>query len=130
MGFGSVVVAAVAAWIVGAAWYMTLASQWMAASGVPVDDTGRPRNGGALPHLVSLVALVLVAGMVRHTFATAGIDGWAEGLVGGLGLGAFVAAPWIAITYVYAARPRALWLIDCGYATIATGVIGLVLGLF
>lgn len=129
MGIGSVLLAAVAAWVVGAAWYMTLSRHWISASGVPVDEAGRPANGGAMAHVVSLVALVLVAGMMRHAFATAGITGAGKGLLSGLGLGAFVAAPWIAITYVYAARPRALWLIDGGYAIVATGVIGLVLGL-
>ena len=129
MGIGSVLLAALAAWIVGAAWYLTLSARWIAASGVPVDDAGRPKNGGALPHLVTFVALVLVAGMMRHAFATAAIDGAGKGLVSGLGLGAFVAAPWIVVTYVYAARPKALWLIDGGYSILATGVIGLVLGL-
>jgi len=129
MGFGSVLLAAAAAWLAGAAWYLTLSAAWVAASGVPVDENGRPRNGGALPHVVTFAALIVVAGMMHHTFAMAGLTEPVEGAIAGLGLGAFIAAPWIAITYVYAARPRVLWLIDGGYAIVATGIIGLVLGL-
>lgn len=129
MGFISVLLAALAAWAFGAVWYMSLARPWNAASGVPVDDRGRPANGGALPHAISAVALILVAGMMRHAFATAGIDGAGKGLVAGLGLGAFVALPWVTINYAYAARPRALWLIDGGYCLAGTALIGLVLGL-
>lgn len=48
----------------------------------------------------------------------------------GPGAGAFFIMPWIAMDYAYSARPRALTLIDGGYAIIGCGIIGLVLTLF
>lgn len=126
----SVLVAALAAYAFGAVWYMALAKPWMAASGVAVGDNGKPANqSDPVPYIVSLVCAVIVAGMMRHVFALSGIDGAGMGLVGGLGMGLFIATPWIATNYTFAGRPKALVLIDGGYATGGCAVMGLVLGL-
>ena len=42
MGFVAVIAAAAASWVFGAIWYMVLAKPWVAASGVEVDENGRP----------------------------------------------------------------------------------------
>lgn len=52
------------------------------------------------------------------------------GLMSGLGIGLLFIAPWIAMNVAYAMRPRALAIIDGGYAVVGCGVIGLVLGIF
>lgn len=130
MGLVSVLIAALAGFAIGAAWYMTLAKQWVAASGVKVDENGRPEGESALPFVISGITMLLVAGMMRHMFAMAGIDGAGKGLVAGLGVGLFFIAPWIAMNVAYAMRPRALAIIDGGYAVVGCGVIGLVLGIF
>jgi hypothetical protein len=59
-----------------------------------------------------------------------GIDGIGGGLISGLGIGAFMTAPWILTNYAFADRPKSLWLIDGGYATAACTVIGGILGIF
>ncbi len=131
MEFISVIAAAVAANVFGAVWYMTLAKPWMAASGVETGDDGRPVNASdPVPYIVAVICLILVAGMMRHAFALGGIDSAGKGLVAGLGLGLFVATPWIVINYTFAGRSRTLALIDGGYATIGCAIIGLVLTLF
>lgn len=130
MGFVSVLIAALAGFAVGAAWYMTLSKQWVAASGVTVDENGRPEGSSPMPFVISGICMLLVAGMMRHMFAMAGIDGAAKGLVSGIGIGLFFIAPWIAMNVAYAMRPRALAIIDGGYAVVGCGVIGLVLGIF
>jgi heme/copper-type cytochrome/quinol oxidase subunit 3 len=130
MGFVSVLIAALAGFAVGAAWYMTLAKQWVAASGVTVDENGRPEGSSPMPFVISGICMLLVAGMMRHMFAMAGIDGAAKGLVSGIGIGLFFIAPWIAMNVAYAMRPRALAIIDGGYAVVGCGIIGLVLGIF
>lgn len=126
----NVIVAAAAAYAFGAFWYMTLSNQWIAASGVAVDANGRPANKSVMPFILSGIAMLVVAGMMRHMFAMAGIDSVAKGLVSGLGLGAFIALPWIVINYAYADRPKALTYIDGGYAVIGSTIIGTVLALF
>lgn len=131
MGVLSVIVAALAGFAVGAVWYLSLSRPWMEAAGIPRGADGRPAgNGSAAPFAVSLVAMILVAGMMRHMFAMAAIETPGKALLSGLGVGAFFVAPWLAMDYAYAMRPPRLTLIDGGYAVLGCGAIGLVLGLF
>lgn len=130
MSLLSVLVAAAAGYALGAVWYMSLSARWIAAAGVACDANGKPANKSVTPFILSAAAMLLVAGMMRHIFGMAGIDGLGAGLVAGLGLGAFIAAPWITINYAYADRPLALTFIDGGYAVLGCALIGAVLGLF
>lgn len=130
MGYLAVLIAALAGFATGAVWYMTLSKPWMAAAGVACDENGRPEGSSPMPFVVSGVCLILVAGMMRHIFAMAGIDGAGASLVAGLGVGLFFITPWTAMNYAYAMRPRALTLIDGGYSVVGCAVMGLVLGLF
>ena len=125
----SVIAAAVAGFAFGAAWYMALSKQWVAASGIEVDENGQPANQSKTPFILAGVAMLLVAGMMRHTFAMSGIDTLAAGLVGGLGVGLFFISPWIMINNAYGDRPFNLTLIDGGYATFGCAVMGAILGL-
>ena len=131
MGFLSVIAAAAASFAFGAVWYIGLSKPWMAAAGIECDGTGRPVNGtSATPFIIGGLCMILVAGMMRHIFAMAGIDGALSGAIAGLGVGLFFITPWVAMNYAYAMRPVKLTLIDGGYSTIGSMIIGLVLGLF
>ncbi len=57
------------------------------------------------------------------------MDTAAEGLMGGLGIGALFISPWILLNNAYAMRPFRLTLIDGGYATIGCTIIGVILTL-
>ena len=127
----AVIVAALAGFGVGAVWYMTLSKPWMEAAGIALGADGRPANGSSpMPFVVAFVAMLLVAGMMRHTLAMASIEGVGKSLLSGLGVGAFFVAPWLAMDYAYSMRDRRLTWIDGGYAILGCGAIGLVLGLF
>ncbi|MGR3434165.1 MAG: DUF1761 domain-containing protein [Shimia sp.] len=127
MGIVAVIAAGVAAWVFGAAWYMALGKRWMAAAGLTEADT---QNEGPVPYIVTLAMAILVAGMLRHVMATGGVhDGWG-GLVTGLGLGAFVAAPWIVNNVMFSNRSRQLIWMDGAYPVIGMGIMGLILALF
>ena len=127
----SVIAAALAAFVLGSLWYMTLADSWMQASGMPRGEDGQPKGGFDLRIFgLSFLLQLVVAGMMRHVFALSGIDSITEGLVAGTGVGLFFISPWIAINNLYAMRPTKLTLIDGGYATVACLVMGLVLVLF
>lgn len=131
MEYLSVLIAGVAGFMFGAVWYTVLADKWMAASGVALDESGKPANrSDPVPYITSLLGAILVAGMMRHTFELSGIDTVGKGLVSGLGIGLFLVSPWIATFYSFGARPRSLILIDGGYATFGCTVIGIVLTLF
>ena len=73
------------------------------------------------------IAMLLVAGMLRHVFSLSGIDTLAEGLVSGLGVGLFFISPWVMINNAYGMRPFKLTLIDGGYATFGCAIMGGVL---
>ncbi|HEX9858248.1 MAG TPA: DUF1761 domain-containing protein [Paracoccaceae bacterium] len=130
MAFLAVLVAAAVGYGFGALWYTTLSRQWIAASGVASDTEGKPLNKSITPFILSAIAMLVVAGMMRHMFGMAAIDTLGKGLLSGLGLGAFIALPWITINYAFAGRPRALTLIDGGHAVIGCTLIGGVLTLF
>ena len=129
MGLTSVLAAAAAGWVFGAVWYMALSKQWIAAAGVACDENGKPLNSSILPFVLSAVAMILVAGMMRHVFAMAHIGSPGLGIMGGFGIGLFFISPWIMINNAYAMRPFRLTLIDGGYATLGCTLIGLVLTL-
>lgn len=127
----SVIAAAAAAFVIGAIWYGALSEPWMQASGVPRDENGQPK-GGQNPRIfiVSFVLMLAVAGMMRHMFSYAGVDGLAKGVISGAGIGLFLITPWIALNNLYGMRPVKLTLIDGGYATLGCAAMGLVLVLF
>ena len=127
MGILAVLVAAAASYAWGAVWYMVMAKPWMAAAGITEADINRK---DPTPFIISGIATILVAGMMRHIFASSGIDGFMGGLMGGFGLGIFIATPWIVTNYAFSMRPRALMLIDGAYATVGCTIMGIVLGLF
>lgn len=130
MEYAIVIAAAIAGFVLGAVWYMVLAKPWMAAAGVEAGEDGRPKQGmGATTYVLAFIAMLLVAGMLRHALAQAGIDSPGKAGLAGLGLGLFVASPWIMLNNAFGGRPFSLTLIDGGYATLGCGLIALVLTL-
>ncbi len=127
MEYVGVLVAAVASYAFGAAWYMILGKQWMEAAEISAADVDRKNP---LPFIISFVGAILVAGMMRHAFASAGIDTANKGLWAGFGLGAFIAAPWIVTNYAFAGRSMRLMFIDGLYAIVGCTIMGIVLTLF
>lgn len=129
----NILAAAIASYAFGAVWYMVLAKPWMAAVGLKEsdlkDESGKMK-GGPAPFIIAFVSAILVSGMMRHIFSLAGIAGVDKGFVSGLGLGLFIATPWIATNYGFSMRPRSLLLIDGAHATIGCAIMGVVLTLF
>ena len=132
MDFLRVLVATLAAYAAGAAYYMTLSKPWLAATGLSLGPDGRPVGGdnGVKPFVIGFICTLLVAGMLRHVFAMSGLDTPVEGIMGGFGAGAFLITPWLVLCYGYAMRSTLLKVIDGGYAIIGCTIIGLVLTLF
>lgn len=127
MGFLAVFLAAAAAWTFGAIWYGLMAQRWLEAADLDEDSIDR---GNPVPYVVSFLCALLVAGMTRHILAASGVAGFGAGLVAGLGLGLFIAVPWIATNYLFAQRQPALIVIDGTYAAIGSALIGGILALF
>lgn len=72
MNYLAILVAAVAAWLAGVAWYMTLGNYWMAAVGLTKEQIEQCQKGavGFLPCIYAFVAdLVMawvLAGVIGH----------------------------------------------------------------
>lgn len=130
MGIVNVLAAAAGSWIFGAIWYMALSKPWLEASGVECDENGKPKGSSPLPFVLSAIAMVLVAGMMRHIIDQAEIDTLTKGVMVGGGIGLFMISPWIMINNAYGGRPFKLTLIDGGYATFGCAIIGAILTLF
>jgi len=131
MEFINVLVAAAAGFGVGAVWYSVLANAWMESSGVEVGADGKPANNASpMPFIMGFIAMLFVAGMMRHVFVLSEITTMGKGLISGFGIGLFLAAPWLMICYGFAGRPTKLLLIDGGYAALGSAAIGLILTAF
>ena len=127
----NVLVAAVAGFGVGAIWYGVFSKPWMEASGLAVGSDGKPANmSDPMPYILGFLAMILVAGMMRHVFALSDITTIGKGLTSGFGIGLFLAAPWLMICYGFAGRSRKLLLIDGGYAAFGSAAVGLILTAF
>lgn len=127
----NVIVAALAAFAFGAVWYMSMSKAWIAAAEVPVDANGKPQgNGSVMPFVVGLVAMVIVAGMMRHVFVMSGLTTIIGGVKGGAGIGAFLITPWVAMNYAFGMRKPALTLIDGVNSVVGCTIMGAVLNLF
>lgn len=127
----NVIAAALGAYVFAAIWYTSMSKPWIAAAGIAVDANGEPQgNGGPLPFVIGFAAQLIVAGMMRHIFATAGLDTLREGIMGGAGIGAFLITPWVAMNYAFAARKPALTLIDGVNAIVGCTIMGVILTLF
>ena len=122
-----VIVAGLAGWIFGAVWYGVFAKQWQAAVGLTQDDLKFGENAGV--YIGSVIANILVAGMMRHVFVTSGVEGIVASVVSGLGLGLFIAGSFLWLNYSFSKKPMSLKLIDIGHAAGSSALIGLVLGL-
>lgn len=127
MGFWNVLAAGAAAWLFGVIWFRALSGPRAVAGGRgrPVDSS---RPG---PAIVSAFVMVLVAGFLRHIFYVSGLTANLPlGLIAGLGIGLFFIAPWLWMTNLADERPFRLVLIDGGFATLATAIMGALLVAF
>jgi hypothetical protein len=131
----SILAAAAASFAYGAAHYTILSKTWARVAGLKLDGEGKPTGeefvgkNPATPFILGFLAMILVAGMMRHIFAMAQIVEIGKSVISGAGIGAFFIAPWTMMNNAYPGRPFLLTVIDGAYAIIGCGIIGLVLAL-
>ncbi|MEL6601546.1 MAG: hypothetical protein AAGJ92_00690 [Pseudomonadota bacterium] len=102
---------------------------WMRWRGFARTATDPEDPDPIAPQLLTGVVMVLAAGMVQYLYFLADVVGWWEGMTLGLGLGAFVAGPWILVQASF--RRQAFGgLLDAGAVAAGCGMMGAVLGLF
>lgn len=127
----SVFLGAAAAFGFGAFWYGVFSDPWKESSNVPLDADGNPQNmRSPVPYVTSGIALLIIAGTMRHIFAMAGITSLFGGLLTGGCLGLFLITPWLALFHGYSMVSHKLTLINGGYVTIGCALMGAIIGLF
>lgn len=131
MEYLNVIAAAAGAFAFGAVWYIAMSKPWASAAGISLDAQGKPQgNGSMMPFVVGFAAMILVAGMMRHIFAGSGITTLGAGVLGGLGIGAFLITPWVAMNYAFAMRKPALTMIDGVNSVVGCAIMGAILTVF
>lgn len=123
------IVAGLAGFAFGAAWYITLGERWRIAAGLSEEQV---KQGGSkpTPYIIAVLCAVLVAETMRLVFLAGDLSAAVECTAAGFALGAFLAAPWLVVGYGFAQRSPTLAVIDAGHVTRACTVIGFVLSLF
>lgn len=128
----AIVIAAVAAWLASAAWYMSLSRHYVAALGKTPEQMAadRKKPGAFLPFVYAFVANVIIAWMLAGLLAHLGAG--QVTLRNGVISGAFVWFGFILTTmvvnYSFTGRDKRLLLIDTGNWLIVLLVIGAIIG--
>ncbi|MDE2836867.1 MAG: DUF1761 domain-containing protein [Chloroflexota bacterium] len=122
----AVVVAAVAAYVLGAVYYMALAKPWMAAAKLTREQIEGSDNKTAygLAALASVIGAVVLAILVQAT----GAAGAVEGLLVGLVVGVIVVGVGQVPNYAFQYRGAKLFVIDAGYPLLQMLLGGAILG--
>jgi hypothetical protein len=127
----SIIVAAVAAWLVGAGWYMALAKPWIAALGKTreeiVGPTGKP---SPIPFVISFVAELVIAFVFAALLINLNIAGIGPAIeVGFLAWLGFVLTSMM-VNHQFAGVRPLLTAIDAGHWLAVLLIQGVVLGWF
>ena len=125
INFVAVVLAAVAAYAVGALWYgLLFGKAWQAALGIVPGQP--PKVGMGTVMAGHFVLILLSALLLGHKFARLpGLAGHLYFMLSG-GLGAFFIVPALWVNYLYQGQSRKLALIDAGHwiaAYLAMGAV-------
>ena len=127
----NVLAATVGAYAFSAVWYTVFSKQWVTATGMPVDQNGKPMgNGSSMPFVIGFVAMLCVAGMMRHVFQMSGVNSISEGIGGGFGIGTFIITPWMVMNYSFSQRKPMLSLLDGVNSVVGCTIMGLILQVF
>jgi hypothetical protein len=126
----AVLIAAVASWIAGAVWYMTLSKPWMAAIRVTPEQIHERRKGpgAVLPFVYALLANVIIAWVLGGLLGHLGQLTLRNGALSGLFCwGGFVITTML-VNNRFAMRSPMLLLIDGGHWLVVLVLSGAIIG--
>ncbi len=124
----AIVLATVASMALGAAWYMGLAKQWMAAAGMRKEDVEKP---DPTPFIISALCQLVMAYFLAVLIPVlAGATNVGNGLLIGFYMWLGFVITSMIVNHRYQMKPWPLTLIDGGYMLGVLLVQGVVIGLF
>jgi hypothetical protein len=128
MNYLAIVIAAVAAWLAGAGWYMALGRTWTAALGTEKMTLAGQRPAAFLPYVYAFIAELLMAwilaGLLGHIGALTVRGGIISAAFCWLG---FVMTT-MAVNNIFAGRDARLLLIDGGHWLLVLVLMGAIIG--
>jgi hypothetical protein len=128
----AVIIAAIAAWLASAAWYMSLSRHYVAALGkTPEQMTeDRKRPGAFLPFVYAFVANIIIAWVLAGVLAHLGTGQVTlrNGIISAAFLWFGFILTTMAVNYSFSGRDRRLLLIDAGNWLLVLLVIGAIVG--
>lgn len=131
INYVGIVAAAVAAWLVGAAWYSILGKQWLAALGWTEADMAGPDGKRRMPlgpMILSFVAALVMAFLLSGLMAHVGPISIRSGMISGALVWVGFVITTIAVNNAFQRRSVLLTVIDGGHWLLALIVEGAVLG--
>ena len=121
----AVVVAAVAGFAFGSAWYMTLSKPWIAAAGLAEQPKPKPT-----PFIIAIAAQLVMAWMLAGALGHLGDVSVVAGLITAALIWVGFVVTTMTVNHRFQGAPWALTLIDAGHWLGVLLVMGVVLGLF
>jgi uncharacterized protein DUF1761 len=114
-----VLVAAIASFAFGAAWYTALGRQWMTARGLPEAEAKARTGPSLLPFIISFVALLIMgwmlSGVLLHLARGGTPVSVRSGLVSGFFLWLGFVITTMAVNHAFQGERRMLTVIDGGH---------------
>lgn len=122
----AILVAAVAGFAAGGAWYSLLGKYWMAALGRTAADM-KPAPG---PFIIAGIANIVMAWVLAGVIGHLGQVSLANGIISGALVWLGFVATTLAVNHAFQGAPRRLTLIDGGHWLLVLLIMGGVIGAF
>jgi uncharacterized membrane protein len=128
----AVLIAAVAAWVLGAVWYTALSRPWLAAQGKTKADMKPPAGKAAavVPFVLVFVAELIMAWMLAGILGHLGGITVRNGVISGAACWFGFVLTTIAANYAFHDRKIMLTVIDAGHWLAVLIVMGAIIGAF
>ena len=130
MNYLAIVIAALAAWLAGAGWYMALGRTWTAALGTtPEKKTSAGHRPGAfLPYIYAFIAELLMAWILAGLLGHIGALTVRGGIISAAFCWLGFVMPTMAVNNIFAGRDARLLLIDGGHWLLVLVLMGAIIG--
>jgi hypothetical protein len=130
MNYLAIVIAAVAAWLAGAGWYMALGRTWTAALGTTPEKMtpAGHRLGAFLPYVYAFIAELLMAWILAGLLGHIGALTIRGGIISAAFCWLGFVMPTMAVNNIFAGRDARLLLIDGGHWLLVLVLMGAIIG--